>query len=281
MVAAVTDQGQAEHHELVDEVDELVRLLSTDDFEIEQIEALTGVIQTSGDASLQPVLEGHLAAFLDAGNWFARDEVARLLYELFSIEALPALLKAMARDLGDDRDSLSACVVDLFHTDRTAARSAVLDCVAAADPALRRIGVWGLDFVGEEADLAVILAATADEDPKMRNTAMGALSLTADTDPRVAEALGAGTRDVDPGVRVSAVSQLGWHRSEALLPLIVACVDDPEPRVREFVAHALGRIGGRAEASRGVLERLRADGDARVRDAAGRAIRDAPPLRSA
>jgi len=272
MVAGVTDQGQAQNHELFKQVDELVGLLSTDDFDFDQIDALTSVIQGSGDVSLQPVLEGHLAAFLDAANWFARDEVARLLYELFSLEALPALLKAMARDLHDDQDNLSTWVVELFHADRTAARLAVLDCVAAADPELRRIGIWGLDFVGEEADLAVILAATADEDPKMRSTAIGALSLTAEADPRGADALRAGTCDADPGVRISAISKLGWQRSEALIPLIVSCVDDPEPGVREFVAHALGRIGSLSEASRSVLERLRTDVNPRVRDAAGRAI---------
>jgi hypothetical protein len=128
MVPAVGDQAEPREHDLPGAVDELVRLLSTDDFDFDfdQVDTLAAAVLESGDASLQPVLERHLSGFLAAGNWFARDELARLLYEQFSIRALPALLKAMARDLHDDRDSLSTWVVELFGVDRAAARSAVL-----------------------------------------------------------------------------------------------------------------------------------------------------------
>lgn len=259
MVTRMSDVGM---------VDELVRLLAVDDLDFDRIDTLADRIRSSADATLQPVLERHLADLLDAGNWFGRDEIARLLYELCGLAALPALLRASARDLGDDQDNLSSWIVDLFHTDRAAARSAVLDCLASTEPGVRRLGVWALGFVGEEQDRPLIVEAAADADPRMRSAALGSLRIPADDAPDLVAVFEAGVRDPDRQVRIIAISQLGWQRREALIPLIASGADDPEPRVREFVAHALGRIPGRPECSRSVLEKLAGDQDARVRAAA-------------
>ena len=256
----------------VDDVSELVQLLLGEDLDFDQIEeCVVGVVNAS-DATLQPVLERHLDNFVDAGDWYARDVIARVMYEICEVGALPALLKAMARDLGDDKDSLAGMVVDLFHADREAARSVALGCAESVDSELRRVGVWALGFVGTQRDQALIVEAAADADPRIRSTAMGSISRTADCDPEVAEVLAAGTRDADPQVRISAIDKLGWHRAPALIPLIAACVGDPEPRVRTFVAHALGRIADMPEAKRATLELLAGDRDARVRDAARKAL---------
>lgn len=101
---------------------------------------------------------------------------------------------------------------------------------------------------------------------------MGSIRSAADSDPEVAEVLEAGTRDPNPQVRVSAISKLGWHRTPALIPLIIGCAEDPEPRVRALVAAALGRIPSAAESTRATLEFLLADRDARVRAAARKAL---------
>ena len=256
----------------VDGVNELVQLLRGEDLDFDQIEECVASVVNTSDRTLQPVLEGHLCDFVDTGDWYARDEIARLLYEICGVDALLALLKAMARDLGDDQDSLAGMVVDLFGTDRVTARSAALDCAASAGSELRRIGVWALGFVGTPADQELIVGAAADMEPQIRSTAMGSISRTADRDPRVAEVLRAGTCDPDPQVRVSAIDKLGWHRVPSLVPLIAACAEDPEPRVRTFVAHALGRITEMPDAARGILEVLAGDRDVRVRDAAQRAL---------
>ena len=73
-------------------------------------------------------------------------------------------------------------------------------------------------------------------------------------------------------MRISAISQLGWHRAEPLTPLIAACASDPDPRVRAFVAHALARTPGIPQPARGALELLASDRDGRVRDAARKAL---------
>jgi HEAT repeat protein len=252
-------------------VHELVQLLVgvTNDLDFDLIEARSAAVLRTGDKTLQPVLEGHLEAFVNAGDWYARDVIADLLYEICDIDALPALLRATARDLGDDQDSLTGMVVDLFHNDRAAARSAALNCAQSPDCELRRTGIWALGFVGEQHDQALIVAAAADADPKTRSTAMDSIRSAADSDPALAEVLEAGTPDPDPQVRVSAISKLGWHRTPALIPLIIGCAADPEPRVRAFVADALGRIPGAAEST---LELLPADRDAQVRAAARKAL---------
>lgn len=256
----------------VDDVNELVQLLLGEDLDFDQIEErVVGVVGAS-DESLQPVLEGHLGNFVDAGDWYARDVIARVLHETCGVEALPALLMAMARDLGDDQDSLAGMVVESFHADRDAARSAAVECAESVDRELRRVGVWALGFVGTQRDQALVVEAAADADPRVRSTALGSIRRTADSDPEVAEVLRAGTRDADPQVRVSAIDKLGWHRAASLIPLITACAGDPEPRVRTFVAHALGRIAEMPEAKRAALELLAGDRDARVGEAARKAL---------
>ncbi|WP_266579483.1 hypothetical protein [Streptomyces sp. NBC_00365] len=66
--------------------------------------------------------------------------------------ALPELLRAFARDLGDDQGSLSAILTDFAHQDRAYARSIVLPWAAGPDPDLRRAALWLLGFVPEPSD---------------------------------------------------------------------------------------------------------------------------------
>ena len=268
----MSDDDALRGHGSVDDLIELVQLLLGEDLDFDQIEErVVGVVSVS-DVTLQPVLEGHLGDFVDAGDWYGRDVIARVLHEVCRVEALPALLKAMAQNLGDDQDSLAGMVVDLFHADREAARSAALVCAQSVDRELRRVGVWALGFVGTQRDQALLVEAAADADPRIRSTAMGSISHTAESDPEVAEVLRAGSRDADPRVRISAIDKLGWHRTPSLIALIAPCARDPEPRVRTFVAHALGRIAEMPAAKRAILELLAGDRDARVRDAARKAL---------
>ncbi|SNT01780.1 HEAT repeat [Actinoplanes regularis] len=238
-----TRAALAEFIRQIDELDDC------DDLEKTRV-ALTGC----GDSTLVAELTAALHRFLDEKNFYGRDLIAGVLAGIDGLEALPVLLRASARDLGDDQDSLSAEIVDLLHGNRAAARPAVLALAVDPDSTLRRTGLWALGFVSEPQDTDLLLAAAADSDPRIRAMAYGALPTA---DDRAFQALLAGLRDIDPDVRVTAVSQLGYTRRYDAVPHLIALADDLTDRVRRWVVFALGRIGSPDAAP--VLLRLRAD----------------------
>jgi hypothetical protein len=62
-------------------------------------------LAASGDTSLMPRLAEALTRFLDEANFYGGDLVAGILASVQGTAALPALLHAPARDLGDDQDA--------------------------------------------------------------------------------------------------------------------------------------------------------------------------------
>jgi HEAT repeat protein len=232
--------------ELIRQIDEF------DDYD--DMLATLGALTGCGDRTLAPELAAALHRYLDERNFYGRDLIAGVLAGVLGIEALPELLRASARDLGDDQDSLHAEIIDLLQSDPAGARPVVRALAADPDAGLRRIGLWALGFVTEAQDADLLLAAAADSDPRIRSTAFG--SLPADDD-RTFPALLAGLRDVDSQVRVMAASELGHSRRHDAVPHLIALAGDPADQVRRLVAFALGRIGSPAAAP--TLLRLRAD----------------------
>jgi hypothetical protein len=75
-----------------------------------------------GDATLVPRLCEVLDRFLDKENFYGRDLIAGVLAGIQGAAALPVLLRASVRDLGDDRDGLQSEIVELLHADREVGR---------------------------------------------------------------------------------------------------------------------------------------------------------------
>jgi HEAT repeat protein len=227
------------------------------------------VLSACADGTLIPPLNKALDRFLDEKNFYGRDLIARILAGVQGAVALPTLLRASARDLGDDQDSLSAEIIDLMHAHPAPARRTAVEFATSDVPTLRRTGLWALGFVAQAEDLALLAAAAADADSMVRSTAIRSIPNLDGEDPAYHVVLSAVT-DPDQQVRVAAVSRLGFAgRPDAVAPL-AALADDPAAQVRTMVAYALGRLGG-AETVPALLQLLR-DSDQHVREGAVEAL---------
>lgn len=249
-------------------LDAVVRHAVDLDEDYDDIAPTITALESCGDTTLVPRLREALDEFLDEENFYGRDLIASILARIEGVAALPALLRASARDLGDDQDSLQAVIIDLL-ADRADSRPAVLECVADDSPALRRKGLWALGFVAEPADNELLIAAVTDTDPEIRSVAVGSLPDPVGDDGMFGALISA-LRDPVEQVRVSAASRLGYTgRGDAVTPL-AALATDQSLRVRSMVAYALGRLGN-ADATP-TLQRLIHDPDQHVREDAVRAL---------
>ncbi|MFE0628791.1 HEAT repeat domain-containing protein [Streptomyces sp. NPDC058864] len=209
-------------------------------------------LRTPAAAFLRPELERRLARYVEADDSFARDEIAHVLAGACGPDALPALLRAMVSDRNEDGDTLQSDVAELFLEWPGTALALTLEHVASDDPGTRRVGLWGLcsvDDFGRE-HLGLVADAASDPDPGVRAHVMRTLgTLFGLGDPSRAQAiLITGTFDAAPEVRREAVGALhAWMLSRSAAP-----------------------------EARAALERLTADEDADVRDAAREGL--APPV---
>ncbi|MFD7472063.1 hypothetical protein ACFV8Z_07635 [Streptomyces sp. NPDC059837] len=119
------------------QLDTLAAALADPDSDLDQIADLEDELVAARDTGLIPRLQEHLASAVDAGNSYGRHVLCNILAVTAGSKALPELLRAFARDLGDDQDSLSAILTDFAHQDRAYARSIVLPWAAGPDPDLR------------------------------------------------------------------------------------------------------------------------------------------------
>ncbi|TDB88137.1 HEAT repeat domain-containing protein [Actinomadura sp. 7K534] len=217
-----------------------------DDDSFDKITELTGALIDSADLGLVPELEAHLDTFLARKDFYGRDVIGEVLAGIAGLDALPVLLRASARNLGDDQDTFATIICELLQQDPVGARPAVLGLVDADDAALRATAVWALDFIVSEEDLPRLLAALRDPHPDVRSAAAGPVGQLAERLPKATDALAAALNDFAPQVRIPALAALSYTPQSAALPHVTRLSNDPDPKVREWAAIALNRLRGTA-----------------------------------
>ncbi|MFD4137732.1 HEAT repeat domain-containing protein [Streptomyces sp. NPDC058572] len=274
-------ENQRSAGDLILRLDELAAGLADPDCDLDDLAEIEEELVAARRRELIPYVEGHLAAAVEAGGWYARHVLARILAETAGRTSLAALLRAYSRNLGDDQDSLSTTLHVLAQEDPVAAREILLPCAVDNDEDLRRAAIWLLGFVPEPSDLNLLAHAAQDSDERIRSAAVGTLG-SHGTEPAAIDLLLNLLDDPSPQVRISALSSLGFLQQPRTLRKIRLLVNDDNPRVRAWVAIALGRFPGPEPAdpaTSAVLEQLAADADPYVRDQAVKA-RQHKPLRS-
>ncbi|MEU9717399.1 HEAT repeat domain-containing protein [Streptomyces sp. NPDC047976] len=269
------DEPRAAAGDLVPRLDELAAGLADPDCDLDDLAEIEEELVAAQRQELIPHVERHLAKAVEAGNWYARHVLARILAETAGRTALAALLRAYSRDLGDDQDSLSTTLHVLAQENPAAAREILLPCAAGDDGDLRRAAIWLLGFVPEPADLDLLARAAQDSDEGIRIAVVGTLG-SHGTEPAAVDLLLHLLDDPSPQVRVSALSALGFLQQPRTLRKIRLLASDDSPHVRAWVAIALGRFPVPEPADRAtstVLDRLAADTDPYVRDQAATACR--------
>ncbi|MFI9325244.1 HEAT repeat domain-containing protein [Kitasatospora aureofaciens] len=244
-----------------------------------RFEPLVKRLRIPAAAFLQSELERRLAGYVEANNPFARDQIAHALAGACGEAALPALLRASVSDHNDDGETLQLDLLELLSAWPETAHRLLLDCIASDDPGARRVGIWGLsvtDFGGAKY-FELVADAASDPAPGVRADVMSTLgSIFGVGDPPRARALLiAGAGDPAPEVRRAAVQALGSAHDQTVTDLLAARAEDTDHWVRFWAAWSLARRPG--PAVRTALERLAADEDRDVRDAA-RTVLDYPTI---
>ncbi|MFJ9693835.1 HEAT repeat domain-containing protein [Kitasatospora sp. NPDC101183] len=223
-------------------LDHLLALLLDVDPDFDESIALADELAACGDLSLVPAVEAALEEALAAGEFFARDLIAGVLAGLNGPDALPVLLRASARDLGDDQDSLLAEVVDLFAQYPGAARAAALPLVEEPDARLRAVGVWTLGFASGPQDVELFARTAADESGEVRGATAGALGSHAAGLPKAVDLLIALLADPEPQVRIDALAALGESRQARALQAVRTLAEDPDEGVRRWAVISADRL---------------------------------------
>lgn len=239
---------------------------AAEETDYDDIAATVDELTDSGDTGLLPRLHEALGQFLDEGNFYGRDLIAAVLAGVAGPVALPVLLLAADRDLGDDQDSLQAEIAGLLDADPVTARELVLALIADDAPERQRAGLLVLDQVAEAGDIDLLAGAASHADADIRLTAVEAVP-DPGHDDRAFAVLAAAVHDPDDRVRSAAISRLGASRRPEAVPALTALVGHEHPRTRARIAYALGRLGGTP-----ALLRLLRDDDAHVRDQARDAL---------
>lgn len=213
------------------------------------------VTAVSGDG-----LRAELGRFLDEGSHHGRDLTAMVLAEVEGADALPALLAAAARDLGDHPHDLMRAIDLVLGEHRSDSRSVLRGLIEAGSAVALEL----FPKVALESDADILAVCLAAGDPRIRCLALH--SLAAGSLPLIIGAL----RDPDQDVRLGAIQRLADLGPAEAVPPLVTLATDPSPQVRSKVAQALGRL--RAASAQSTLESLLQDPDQLVRDRARAAL---------
>ncbi|MFD3533975.1 hypothetical protein [Streptomyces sp. NPDC058664] len=132
---------------MTDLLTRLTEMLDDLDADVDETIDLADEIAASGDAGLLPRLQAELDRALTERNAYARELLGGVLAAVGGPDALPALIRASAVDLGDDQDGLAAEIVDLVQADPKAARSLLQPLTEDDDLSVANRADWALRFL--------------------------------------------------------------------------------------------------------------------------------------
>jgi HEAT repeat protein len=211
-----------------------------------------------------------LVAELDAPNACTRRVASKLLgRSTIPVAQLSALLSDASPNV---RESAAMAAGNGEHHDLAPALIKALDDRV---PAVGAMAAWALGETEDRTAVPALIKALRGGEPRVRLAAIWALGQMEDAraTPDVLTTL----RDADPVTRAMSADVLGRLESkEAIGQLEQALGSDPDWRVREAAARALGHISIRSSAT--ALGKALGDADVRVRRAAAEAIGDLDDL---
>ncbi|GGY37594.1 hypothetical protein [Streptomyces tanashiensis] len=132
---------------MTDLLTRLTEMLDDLDADVDETIDLADEIAASGDAGLLPRLQAELDRALTERNAYARELLGGVLAALGGPDALPALIRASAVDLGDDQDGLAAEIVELVQADPQAARRLLQPMTQDEDLSVANRADWALRFL--------------------------------------------------------------------------------------------------------------------------------------
>ncbi|MET9672175.1 hypothetical protein ABZY68_03635 [Streptomyces sp. NPDC006482] len=132
---------------MTDLLTRLTEMLDDLDADVDETIDLADEIASSGDAGLLPRLQAELDRALTERNAYARELLGGVLAALGGPDALPALIRASAVDLGDDQDGLAAEIVELVQADPKAAGRVLRPLADDDDLAVANRADWALRFL--------------------------------------------------------------------------------------------------------------------------------------
>ncbi|MBX9421849.1 MULTISPECIES: hypothetical protein [Streptomyces] len=132
---------------MTDLLTRLTEMLDDLDADVDETIDLADEIAASGDAGLLPRLQAELDQALADRNAYARELLGGVLAAIGGPDALPALIRASAVDLGDDQDGLAAEIVDLVQADPKTARALLQPLTADEDLSVANRADWAMRFL--------------------------------------------------------------------------------------------------------------------------------------
>ncbi|KOG28948.1 MULTISPECIES: hypothetical protein [Streptomyces] len=132
---------------MTDLLTRLTEMLDDLDADVDETIDLADEIAASGDAGLLPRLQSELDRALTERNAYARELLGGVLAAIGGPEALPALVRASAVDLGDDQDGLAAEIVELVQADPKAARALLQPLTQDDDLSVAHRADWAMRFL--------------------------------------------------------------------------------------------------------------------------------------
>lgn len=120
----------------------------------------------------------------------------------------------------------------------------------AEDQLVVRRAIESLAYLGDETVRNIVATAYANDDPKMRATAIFAMGRSAD--PYWKRTVAQELFSPDPQIRFEAARAIGELEFQAAVPRLIELADDPDREVSSAAITSLGQIGGK-EARRALI----------------------------